>query len=235
MIGTWFIGFQFFGFSLFQFFRFLVFQFFSFSIFSFRVFGFSVFGFSHATLPNDQTICYINNRSLKEIVRATKPSMTGIFDDHNLMQRILGCVTGTKTLVLNKMARVCASWHTHVAREFLRITTLDVSFCTNAGLARLAAGCPAITNLSLAGCIQITNAGLAHLATGWPAITTLDLTGCIQITKTGLQSLAAGCPAIITLNLTGCDAVNAWEPEDVFGDRLGLGLTWVRSGETKFF
>ena len=249
---------------------------------------------------------------MKEIVWTTKPSMTDVFDNLGLCERILVSVvflTCTSTLdgntVLNKIALVCASWHTHVAphlRDCLpalarcvpldnrcmcnvavnaqpwwvcvkgkrcvtdaglarlaavcrNIATLELCFCiqitdaglgslaagcrnitlldlccceaiTDAGLRSLAAGCTAITNLRLAGCIHITDAGLQSLAAGCTAITDLDLTGCIQITKTGLESLAAGCPAIITLNLTGCDEVNEWEPEDVFGDRLGPGLTW---------
>ena len=75
---------------------------------------------------------------------------------------------------------------------------------TDAGLASLAAGCPAITLLTLGGCDQITDTGLASLTAGCPAIITLKLTGCSQITDTGLASLAAGCPDITTLTLRQC-------------------------------
>ena len=57
------------------------------------------------------------------------------------------------------------------------------------------------------GRLDVTDAGLASLAAGCPAITTLDLYYCGQTTDTGLASLAAGCPAIASLNLNYCGQI----------------------------
>merc|ERR1712166_546800 len=139
-----------------------------------------------------------------------------------------------RNAVLNRMALVGHLWHNMLAPQAgvcmpaltRRVTLVEPtmlavaqiarswwrwvegrSYVTDAGLASLAAGCPAITTLSLVCCDKFTDAGLASLAAGCSAITTLDLSACFQITDTGLASLAAGCSAITTLDLSGCHQI----------------------------
>ena len=90
--------------------------------------------------------------------------------------------------------------------SFLRgYTELDLANCktlTDAGLEKIAAGCPQLASLNL-HCYgsEVTDAGLEKIAAGCPQLASLDLSCCKQVTDAGLEKLAAGCPQLTSLNL----------------------------------
>jgi F-box/leucine-rich repeat protein 2/20 len=104
------------------------------------------------------------------------------------------------------VALVCAQWSKLLAAECQKISTLNLTYCTeitDAGLAYLLTKCPKIATLNLKYCRQITDIGLASLASSCHNIATLDVGHC-NITDIGLKSLAAGCQQITNLNLKCC-------------------------------
>ena len=106
--------------------------------------------------------------------------------------------------------------HPHV-EHLCGYTTID-----NDGLASIAAGCPNLTHLSLAGCIRITGADLAILAGGCPKLTHLSLSGCPEIGN-AIESLSTGCPNITFLDVTDCDQI-----DDTVLARTVVGLKLLR-------
>jgi hypothetical protein len=59
---------------------------------------------------------------------------------------------------------------------------------TDAGLALLAAGCPQLQELGLAGCPRVTDAAAVSLA-ALPQLAVLDLSGANQVTPAGVGAL----------------------------------------------
>ena len=63
---------------------------------------------------------------------------------------------------------------------------------TDAGLEKLAGGCPLLTVLDLS-CCTVTDVGLRAVAAGLPRLASLKLEFCTEVSDLGLEILAAGC------------------------------------------
>ena len=89
------------------------------------------------------------------------------------------------------------------------ITTLSISgrCVSDVGVACLARRFPALALLHIAGCRLVTDATMNNLALRCPAITSLDVSNCRLLSNLGVALLATGCRAITTLNLLGCRLV----------------------------
>jgi hypothetical protein len=48
-------------------------------------------------------------------------------------------------------------------------------------------------------CNNVTDAGLEKIAAGCPSLASLDLTDCSNVTDAGLAKIAAGCPSLASL------------------------------------
>jgi F-box/leucine-rich repeat protein 2/20 len=80
---------------------------------------------------------------------------------------------------------------------------------TDAGLEKIAAGCPRLSSLGLAYCSIVTDAGLEKIAAGCSSLSSLNLVSCRNVTDVGLEKIAAGCPRLASLNLTDCNVTDA--------------------------
>jgi hypothetical protein len=79
-----------------------------------------------------------------------------------------------------------------------------------------------LTSVTLRACGSLTDAGLAHLAASCPALRHVDVSLCGEVTDAGIRDLAAGCHVLETVRLAGCPAVTETA---VFQLAAGAGRT----------
>lgn len=73
-------------------------------------------------------------------------------------------------------------------------------------VARLAG--PALTTLSLFGCVNVTDDVVSCFCQGCPNLTSLDLSDCWRITDASVERVAGGLCALRTLRLSGCRRIS---------------------------
>ncbi|KDO31312.1 hypothetical protein SPRG_03928 [Saprolegnia parasitica CBS 223.65] len=70
------------------------------------------------------------------------------------------------------------------------------------GLQAVAATCPQLSELDLAGCFQVVERALKSLGAGCRALVKVSLKGCYNTTPAGISHLLHGCPKLETLDLS---------------------------------
>ena len=93
-----------------------------------------------------------------------------------------------------------------------RLTHLDLSRgsrptsggCSDVGIQALAAACPRLEKLILAGCKSVGNDGVIALAISCPALKILDLQGCSTVGDAAAHALAAHCASLHTISFQCC-------------------------------
>lgn len=85
------------------------------------------------------------------------------------------------------------------------LTSLAVPAChlNDPEVAKLAACCPHLTRLSIAGNFPITDATMAAVSKHIKGLRELDIRGCDQLTDKGLVTVAKHCTHLKSVNLTG--------------------------------
>ena len=92
---------------------------------------------------------------------------------------------------------------TQFARPWWGWVKVESSDATDATPEALAAACPNLVVLILAGCYEVGDPGIASVASKCKGIVILDLEDS-GVGDAGLRSLADGCPHLTRLTLSGC-------------------------------
>lgn len=112
----------------------------------------------------------------------------------NLRVLRLSCGTGTTDLIYERIA------HTHTHLEELDLGYSEPYHVTDRALLALAAGCPKLRQLTLAGA-AVTDAGLIALMTACTGLTHLTLKDCTKVTDRFLQAARHLLPYLRELHL----------------------------------
>ncbi|XP_057792263.1 F-box/LRR-repeat protein 3 [Salvia miltiorrhiza] len=105
----------------------------------------------------------------------------------------LGRCTALRSHALGALVRSCPNLH-----------TLDVSYCTAFGDLEAAAlsSAAGLRDLNLDKCLNISDAGLAKVAVGCPELRSLSLRWCFGVTDIGIQLLSNKCLHLKRLDIS---------------------------------
>jgi EIN3-binding F-box protein len=82
-----------------------------------------------------------------------------------------------------------------------------VPLITDAGLAEIAAGCPALEKLDITACPLVTDKGLAAVAQGCPDLKTLTIKACSGVANEGLKAIGRCCAKLQAVTVKNCPHV----------------------------
>lgn len=125
-----------------------------------------------------------------------------------------------ETLVLSRVQRTetitdtsCAALGEHCP-ALRDVSFAGCNFLTDAAIKWLAAGCPALERLDLSNVFYLTDVSLRALGDQCPALRSLRLSNVKNVSDVGLRVLAAGCPKLETLHVSNLYLVSDGSDRD---------------------
>ncbi|KAK3409770.1 hypothetical protein EUGRSUZ_J01853 [Eucalyptus grandis] len=98
----------------------------------------------------------------------------------------------------------------HIGRHCLSLTELDLyrsMGITDASIAEIALGCPALEMINMAYNENVTDAALISLSK-CPRLKALEIRGCPYVSSIGLSAIARGCRRLTLLDIKKCYNIN---------------------------
>ncbi|KAI6670900.1 hypothetical protein NL676_005785 [Syzygium grande] len=133
--------------------------------------------------------------------------------DNNIDDEVLMSISRCshlRSLKLGVCAKITDDGLKHIGRSCLNLTELDLyrsMAITDAGIAKIAIGCPALEMINIAYNENVTDVALISLS-NCPRLKALEIRGCPYVSSIGLSAIARGCRRLTLLDIKKCYNIN---------------------------